>query len=124
MSTKTALPTYQQVSLRLHLIYAGPLVVLDSPKTPTKKGLGRFVAEWAREYLYYGVKTAEWWITWQACTTASRFMLDNFHVRLPRDTFREERARVRYQIEEYKRLDRAAFHADPDARKALAWASK
>lgn len=117
-----ALPTYNQVSYRLHLIYAGPYIRLENPKTPTKKGLGRFVKEWAREYLYGA--DVEWWATWQACTTASRFMLENFQVRLPRDTFREERARVKYLLAEYKRDDAAAYKADPDTRRAYAWTSK
>ena len=81
------------------------------------------MADVYREYLLRG-PDADWWKTWDACRFAQRFMQSQFHVRLPRDTFREEKAWMRYELEEYKRLDRAAFHADPDARKAMAWASK
>lgn len=117
------LPSYEDVKLRFNEYMARPPGSLAPTKRPTKKGLGRYVAQLYRR-AHFDIVTAEWWHIWMNDTRATTFMLKEFHIRLPADTFYYDKVRVSYLLSIFRHEDPQGYMQDPHARKADRWASK
>jgi len=97
------LPTYVDLFEWMHSRGMEPL---PCPGTrPTRKGLGRYLMACSYERGPFGGDALpEWRHVYLSCEWAYNVMLQVFHLRLPRDTFRIERARVEAMIEMEKTL--------------------
>lgn len=112
------LPSYQAVADRFTQMH-GEIQWATHPKKPTRRGLTALTVEMYREYLaLFHQEKDEWWMLWESDRSAYHFLLGQFNIRLAADTFKQDKARVRFLLR-----NPHTRRSHPEGHKAWAWAS-
>lgn len=110
------LPSYDEVTevTRVVLKLTLPEDFEIPQKRPTRRGLARYIADLSLDDTW---TSKEWVRIWASAVAARDILLKRFHVKIPRDTFKQDKARVRWLLQDPE--DRKTTYA----RRAYRWAS-
>lgn len=88
-------------------------------KRPTRRGLARYIYQASRNDLRAASDLPEWRRIWFSATVARDTLLTYFSVRIPADTFKYEKVRVQFLLN-----DPDSRRGNTDARRAYRWATQ
>ena len=121
-----ALPSYEEVYDYVHAIGMEPRPLEPYASTSTRQGLARYLRDCRlRELWAYEKRLEPWKEMYLACQFAYASLYEQFHIRLPRSTFKLERHRVEEMILSEPRPRGTSVEASADRLfrdKVLRWA--